>query len=144
LSAAAVAQATDGPVQIKKIRVPRLLRKQQTGRSVLAPPQGCTMTKIQKIQYQFLRSFLTHKNLPMLYAYLSGRMRENIGAGLDLGLSYEESYRMAAEDFFSLPAKMALVELENNDKWFMTLDPAARAEFHRLSIIREFTKNTDR
>ena len=76
----------------------------------------------QRLEYIFLRNNLTLKNLPFLHAMQYSRAQENITAGLELGLSAEESVKMALEDFANPAERTAEQELKLNFAWLLTQD----------------------
>jgi len=94
------------------------------------------MTPGQKREYLLLRANLPlDKIAPMLYGRALMRMNENIQAGLELGLSHEESYQMACEDFVSLPEKLLVMEAQNHNQWFKSMDEQELWEFYREMIM---------
>jgi hypothetical protein len=79
--------------------------------------------KNQMAEYLALRKFLSIKTLPLLQAAQIMRAQENIAAGLELGLTYDQSARMAAEDFATPAEKLAVAELADNVRWLYSQDP---------------------
>jgi hypothetical protein len=73
----------------------------------------------QTLEYLLLRNTLTLKNMPNLRAAQLERARENVAAGLELGLGAEESVRMAMEDFETPAEKLAAAELGWNAAWYI-------------------------
>ena len=87
------------------------------------------MTEKQKKEYFFLRNVLSEEKLPLLRMKQMKRAFQNIQAGLELGLSKEESRQMALEDFVSLPERLVLMEMCSNYQRLSSLDDY---EHHRL------------
>ena len=75
-----------------------------------------------QLEYIFLRNNLTLNNLPFLRTMQYKRAQGNVMAGLELGLSSEESVKMAMEDFKSPAERLAEKELMLNIAWISTQD----------------------
>ena len=93
----------------------------------------------QKLEYIFLRNNLTLNNLPFLRMMQMRRAQENVMAGLELGLSSEESIKMAMEDFRN-PAELAVEkELNLNLIWLSMQD---RREIYQEMLVMDMFPNS--
>ncbi|MDR1071471.1 MAG: hypothetical protein LBL21_02420 [Rickettsiales bacterium] len=65
---------------------------------------------------------LSLKTLPVLRGIQFARFRENVEAGLSIGLSREESWQLAIEDFRTSEEKAAELMLTDGLRWLATQD----------------------
>jgi hypothetical protein len=72
--------------------------------------------------FKTLARFLSLETLPILRVVQMNRMRDNIRAGIDLGIPAGEAYAMAAEDFATPAEKLAEACLIDGIAWLAVQD----------------------
>ena len=86
----------------------------------------------QLTQYAILSKTITYNDLPALRMMQYARAALNIQAGLELGISYEESAQMAAEDF-ATPAEILIeAQLREFDREVRSMEDYEIAELSQM------------